>query len=224
MIKIFVALFVIDFIDIEEIVCLFTFFIDFIFFFSNNAILGSFHIRKKHSDRMIGDNVESLREYIGEFQPNTMTAEELKEILSHPLAPPSASLPTNGTSNQMESLTSLGIQQPNPPHAFRCGYCKFSSVNSGDVKKHQTWKHANLLSNILPIDPNDPQQQPMVSYKRKRIHSTKTTLSEDEGPTPQRPRLSVPVQRQLTIDTSAAMPDDQDSTPKGIIFRSIFRD
>ena len=165
---------------------------------------------------MIGDNVESLREYIGEFQPNTMTADELKEILSCPLVPSMGSIPSNGTPNQSHSLSISLNQQPNPPHAFRCGYCKFSSVNSGDVKKHQTWKHANLLSNILPIDPNDPQQQPTVSYKRKRIHSTKTTNSEDEGPIIRRPRISMPSQRQLTIDTSSSFNQDNDSTPKGI--------
>jgi hypothetical protein len=177
--------------------------------------LGSFHIRKKHSDRMVGDNIESLREYIGEFQPNSMTANELKELLSCPLIPSLASIPSNGTSIQSrQSLTSL-IHQPNPPHAFRCGYCKFSSVNSGDVKKHQTWKHANLLSNILPIDPNDPQQQPIISYKRKRIHSTKTTNNEDDGPIIRRPRLSMPSQRPLTIDTSTTIINDNDSASRG---------
>jgi hypothetical protein len=211
-IKIFVVLFVIDFIDIEAIVCLFQFYNFFKIFI---PILGSFHIRKKHSDRMVGDNVESLREYIGEFQPNLMTANELKELLSCPLIPSLASIPSNGTPNQSrQSLTSL-IQQPNPPHAFRCGYCKFSSVNSGDVKKHQTWKHANLGSNILPIDPNDPQQQPIVSYKRKRIHSTKTANSDEDGPTIRRPRISMPSQRQLTIDTSPAINTDNDSVSRG---------
>lgn len=175
----------------------------------------SFHIRKKHCDLMVGDNVDSLREYIGEFQPNTMSAEELIEILSHP---PSGSISADGTSNSLNSsLSSMGIQQPNPPHAFRCGYCKFSSVNSGDVKKHQTWKHVNLLSNILPIDPNDPQQQPMVSYKRKRIHSTKTANGEDDGPVSQRPRLSMPAQRHLTIDTSSNIQNDQDSESKDLL-------
>jgi len=115
---------------------------------TKSFVSGSFHIRKKHTDLMVGDNVESLREYIGEFQPSTMTADELIEILSHP---PSGSISADGLTNAMNSsLSAIGIQQPNPPHAFRCGYCKFSSVNSGDVKKHQTWKHANLLSNILP--------------------------------------------------------------------------
>jgi hypothetical protein len=176
---------------------------------------------------MVGDNVESLREYIGEFQPNSMTAIELRELLSCPLTPSLASIPSNGTPNnsrqlhlQQQQQPSPSLiqqqQQPNPPHSFRCGYCKFSSVNSGDVKKHQTWKHANLLSNILPIDPNDPQQQPMVSYKRKRVHSTKTTNNEDDGPIIRRPRISMPSQRQLTIDTSpSAIDADSDSAPRG---------
>ncbi len=181
-----------------------------------DTILGSFHIRKKHSDRMIGDNIESLREYIGEFQPNSMTVNELKELLSCPLIPSLASIPSNGSSNQSRQLSTSLIQQPNPPHAFRCGYCKFSSVNSGDVKKHQTWKHANLASNILPIDPNDPQQQPMVSYKRKRIHSTKTTNTEEEGRIIRRQRISMPSQRQLTIDTSPNINNDHDPASKGI--------
>lgn len=165
---------------------------------------------------MIGDNVESLREYIGEFQPNSMTVNELKELLSCPLIPSLASIPSNGIPNPSRSSTSSLTQQPNPPHAFRCGYCKFSSVNSGDVKKHQTWKHANLPSNILPIDPNDPHQQPMINYKRKRVHSTKTSNSEEEGPVIRRPRISMPAQRQLTIDTSSsAINNDNDSTPQG---------
>jgi len=167
---------------------------------------------------MIGDNIESLREYIGEFQPNTMTANELKELLSCPLIPSLASIPSNGTSNQSRQLSTSLTQQPNPPHAFRCGYCKFSSVNSGDVKKHQTWKHANLISNILPIDPNDPQQQPIVSYKRKRIHSTKTTNNEDDGPIIRRQRISMPSQRPLMIDTSPTINNDNDSVPRGICF------
>lgn len=165
---------------------------------------------------MIGDNIESLREYIGEFQPNTMTANELKELLSCPLIPSLASIPSNGTSNQSRQSLPLLTQQANPPHAFRCGYCKFSSVNSGDVKKHQTWKHANLTSNIIPIDPNDPQQQPIVSYKRKRVHSTKTTNIDEDGPIIRRPRISMPAQRQLTIDTSTAIDNDNDLAPQGI--------
>ncbi|CAF4615425.1 unnamed protein product [Rotaria sp. Silwood1] len=184
----------------------------------------SFHIRKKHSDRMIGDNIESLREYIGEFQPNTMTANELKELLSCPLTPSLASIPSNGTSNNSrQSIISLNQhQQPNPPHSFRCGYCKFSSVNSGDVKKHQTWKHANLESNILPIDPNDPQQQPIVGYKRKRIHSTKTFIDADDGPIIRRPRISMPLQQDLTIDTSPAhiistTNTNNDSAPRDLL-------
>ena len=182
---------------------------------TKSFVSGSFHIRKKHTDLMVGDNVESLREYIGEFQPSTMTADELIEILSHP---PSGSISADGLTNAMNSsLSAIGIQQPNPPHAFRCGYCKFSSVNSGDVKKHQTWKHANLLSNILPIDPNDPQQQPMVTYKRKRVHSTKTGNHEDDGPISQRPRVSMPAQRQLTIDTSSNIHNDQDSDGKDLL-------
>jgi hypothetical protein len=164
---------------------------------------------------MIGDNIESLREYVGEFQPNIMTANELKELLSCPLIPSLASIPSNSTLNQSRQLSTSLIQQPNPPHAFRCGYCKFSSVNSGDVKKHQTWKHANLTSNILPIDPNDPQQQPLVSYKRKRVHSTRTTNSEEEGPNIRRPRISMPTQRQLTIDTSPTIHTENDSAPRG---------
>lgn len=221
MIKISVVLFVIDFIDIEAIVCFYN------LKFSMNSFcklisflnLGSFHIRKKHSDRMIGDNIESLREYIGEFQPNTMTADELKELLSSPLNSSFSSITSNGTPNQNRQ-SSTSINQPNPPHSFRCGYCKFSSVNSGDVKKHQTWKHANLTSNILPIDPNDPHQQPMVSYKRKRVHSTKTTNNEEDGPVVRRLRISMPSQRPLTIDTS--VPDDNDSSPKGILIESYF--
>ncbi|CAF3660680.1 unnamed protein product [Rotaria socialis] len=165
----------------------------------------SFHIRKKHSDRMIGDNIESLREYIGEFQPNSMTAIELKELLSCPLTPSLASIPSlNGTPNNIRQSSTplIQSQQPNPPHAFRCGYCKFSSVNSGDVKKHQTWKHAGFESNILPIDPNDPQQQPIGCYKRKRVHSTKSTSNEDDGHTIRRARISMPLQRELIVDTS----------------------
>ncbi len=215
MIKIFVVLFVIDFIDIEAIVCYLK--IEQLFLIYFNTFSGSFHIRKKHSDRMVGDNIESLREYIGEFQPNSMTVNELKELLSCPLIPSLASIPSNGTSNQTRQSSTSLIQQPNPPHAFRCGYCKFSSVNSGDVKKHQTWKHANLVSNILPIDPNDPQQQPMVSYKRKRIHSTKTANTEDDGPIIRRPRISMPSQRQLTIDTSPHINNDNEPTSKGIL-------
>jgi hypothetical protein len=167
---------------------------------------------------MVGDNIESLREYIGEFQPNTMTANELKELLSCPLAPSLASIPSNATPNSSRPslTTSPSIQQPNPPHAFRCGYCKFSSVNSGDVKKHQTWKHANLLSNIIPIDPNDPQQQPIVSYKRKRVHSIKTTNNEEDSPIIRRPRISMPSQRQLTIDTSSPTNMDNDLASKGL--------
>ncbi|CAF3663935.1 unnamed protein product [Rotaria sordida] len=184
----------------------------------------SFHIRKKHSDRMIGDNIESLREYIGEFQPNSMTAIELKELLSCPLTPSLASIPSNGIpiNSRQSSTTLIQHQQPNPPHSFRCGYCKFSSVNSGDVKKHQTWKHANLTSNILPIDPNDPQQQPIVGYKRKRIHSTKTSNNEDDGPSIRRPRISMPLQRDLTINTSpstiiSTTNIDNDSAPRDLL-------
>ncbi|CAF3748709.1 unnamed protein product [Rotaria magnacalcarata] len=95
----------------------------------------------------------------------------------------------------------FSTHSPNPPHAFRCGYCKFSSVNSGDVKKHQTWKHAGFESNILPIDPNDPQQQPIGCYKRKRVHSTKSTSNEDDCHTIRRARISMPLQRELTVDT-----------------------
>jgi hypothetical protein len=170
---------------------------------------------------MVGDNIESLREYIGEFQPNSMTASELKELLSCPLTPSLASIPSNGTStNSRPSLTlaaAATIQQPNPPHAFRCGYCKFSSVNSGDVKKHQTWKHANLLSNIIPIDPNDPYQQPTVSYKRKRVHSVKTTNNDEDSPVIRRIRISMPSQQQqLTIDTSPTTNSDNDLPSKGL--------
>ena len=171
---------------------------------------------------MIGDNIESLREYIGEFQPNSMTVDELKELLSCPLIPSLASIPSTGvgTSNQSRPSTLSLTQQPNPPHAFRCGYCKFSSVNSGDVKKHQTWQHANLASNILPIDLNDPQQQPMMSYKRKRVHSTKTSNNEEEGPAMRRPRISMPTQRQLTIDTSSTINNDDDPEAQGEFLRT----
>ena len=220
-------MFVIDFIDIEAIVCLLKnkqvinmYYFVFFFFFSLTDILGSFHIRKKHSDRIIGDNIESLREYIGEFQPDSMTALELKELLSCPLTPSLASIPS---SNNSRPTSLVQHQQPNPPHAFRCGYCKFSSVNSGDVKKHQTWKHANLESNILPIDPNDPQQQPIVGYKRKRIHSTKITNhtdGDDDGPIIRRPRISMPSQRELNVDTSSStmiptINTDNDSISRG---------
>ncbi|CAF3824104.1 unnamed protein product [Adineta steineri] len=181
----------------------------------------SFHIRKKHSDRMIGDNIESLREYIGEFQPNSMTINELKELLSCPLTPSLASIPSNGIPNMSRQSLILQQQQQqqqsNASHAFRCGYCTFSSVNSGDVKKHQTWKHANLASNILPIDPNDLQQQLIVSSKRKRVHSTKSNNNEEDGPSIRRPRISMPSQRQLTIDTSPTINVDNDLAPKDLL-------
>lgn len=187
-----------------------------------SEILGSFHIRKKHSDRMIGDNIESLREYIGEFHPNTMTAEELQELLSGPSVPSLASIPSNVTPTNARQPLSVPIQsqQMNPLHAFSCGYCKFSSVNSGDVKKHQTWKHPNLASNILPISPSNSQQQSTVSFKRKRVHSTKSTSNEDDDHTIRRPRMSMPLQRDLTIDTSSsgmvsAINTENDSTPRG---------
>ena len=178
--------------------------------------LGSFHIRKKHSDRMIGDNVDSLREYVGEFHPNSMSAVELKELLSCPSAPSLASIPSNGLSTNVRSqpVSVLTAQQPNPAHSFRCGYCKFSSVNSGDVKKHQTWKHAHLASNILPIDPTDPQQQPMMSYKRKRVQSTRLNQQEDEEPNARRQRVSMPSQRHLTIDPAPSN-GDTDAAPRG---------
>ena len=180
---------------------------------------------------MIGDNIESLREYIGEFRPNAMTASELKDLLSCPSTPSLASAPSNGTPTSCRPLAVAPIptQQPNPPHSFRCGYCKFSSVNSGDVKKHQTWKHANQLSNILPIDPNDPYQQPMMSYKRKRVHSSKMNNQDDDGPALRRPRISMPSQRELTVDTSSpsmigisklnsSMTNaDNDSAPRGTV-------
>jgi len=171
---------------------------------------------------MIGDNIESLREYVGEFEPNSMTVNELKELLSCPLTPSLASIPSNGTPNNSRQALIQNQPQPNSTHAFRCGYCKFSSVNSGDVKKHQTWKHANLMSNILPIDPNDPQQQPSVSYKRKRVHSTKPTNNEEDGPIIRRPRISMPSQRQLTIDTSPTTNVDNESPSKGLLFEKRF--
>ncbi|CAF1656333.1 unnamed protein product, partial [Adineta ricciae] len=176
----------------------------------------SFHIRKKHSDHMIGDNIESLREYIGEFQPNLMSIEELRELLSCPLTPSLASLSSNGTPTQSrQSLT----QGSNSGHAFRCGYCTFSSANSGDVKKHQTWKHANLASNILPMDSNNNEQQStVVSAKRKRVQSTKISNNEEEdGPTIRRPRISMPSQRPLTIDTSSTLNADDDSPPRDLL-------
>lgn len=185
---------------------------------------GSFHIRKKHSDLMVGDNVDSLREYVGDFHPNSMTAAELKELLSGPSTPSLSSGPsTNTTPNngRSPSISSNGQQQGNPPHSFRCGYCKFSSVNSGDVKKHQTWKHANLPSNILPLDLSDPQQQPVAGYKRKRVHSTKGSLQDEEGPAVRRPRLSMPLQRSLALDglssslNTANQEDELETTSKG---------
>ncbi|UJR28965.1 hypothetical protein I4U23_010182 [Adineta vaga] len=183
----------------------------------------SFHIRKKHSDRMIGDNIESLREYISEFQPNAMTINELKELLSCPLTPSLASIPSNGTPTQSRhslpqpQQQQQQQQQPNSSHAFRCGYCTFSSANSGDVKKHQTWKHANLPSNILPIDPNDTQQQSVVSTKRKRTQSTKASNNEEDGPIIRRPKISMPSQRPLTVDTSSTLNTDSDSTPRDLL-------
>ena len=141
---------------------------------------------------MVGDNVESLREYIGEFHPNSMSAEELKELLS------GSSMPANGTTpvasrTSTTTTTNSTPTQYNPAHSFRCGYCRFSSANAGDVKKHQTWKHANLPSNILPIDPNDVQQQPMSGQKRKRVQSSKISgLTEDEEPLLRRQRISMP--------------------------------
>ena len=169
---------------------------------------------------MIGDNVESLREYIADFQPNTMTAMELKELLSGSSTSSLASIPSNSTStsSRFQSSTSSRFQssttsQYNPAHSFRCGYCKFSSANSGDVKKHQTWKHANLVSNILPIDPTDQQQQQQgtVGFKRKRVQSSKITSQDDDEPLLRRQRISMPTERKLIIDTNA----EKDSTPKG---------
>ena len=157
---------------------------------------------------MVGDNVESLREYVGEFHPNSMTANELKELLSGPSTPSLASAPSNLnnalTNSRSPPTQSLSNQQQNPPHSFRCGYCKFSSVNSGDVKKHQTWKHANLPSNILPIEPVDPHPQSTLSYKRKRVHSTKASLQDEEGPIARKLRLSVPTQLSNMFDSSAS--------------------
>ena len=166
---------------------------------------------------MIGDNVDSLREYVGEFHPNSMSAVELKELLSCPSAPSLASIPSNGglsTNIRPQPVSVLTAQQPNPAHSFRCGYCKFSSVNSGDVKKHQTWKHAHLASNILPIDPTDPQQQPMMSYKRKRVQSTRLNQQEDEEPNARRQRVSMPSQRHLTIDPAPSH-EDTEAAPRG---------
>lgn len=183
------------------------------------SALGSYHIRKKHSDRMIGDNLESLREYVGEFQPNTMSIHELKELLACPLTPSLASVPSNGTPTQVRQPLPQQPSQPstNSTHGFRCGYCAFSSANSGDVKKHQTWKHAHLPSNILPIDPNDAAQQAAVSSKRKRVQSTKLTNNDEDGPVVRRPRISMPAQRQLTIDTSAPGNGDYESAPRGLL-------
>lgn len=52
---------------------------------------------------MIGDNIESLREYVGEFDPNSMTIQELKELLSCPLTPSLASIPSNGILNNSDN-------------------------------------------------------------------------------------------------------------------------
>ncbi len=56
----------------------------------------------------------------------------------------------------------------------------------------------------------------MINYKRKRIHSTKTTNADEDGPIIRRPRISMPSQRQLTIDTSPTINNDKDSAPRGI--------
>lgn len=165
----------------------------------NFSCLGSFHIRKKHSDRMVGDNVESLREFVGEFHPNLMSATELKELLS--ASSTSNSTTNTPNANRSQSSTSSTTPSFNPSHSFRCGYCKFSSANSGDVKKHQTWKHANLPSNILPID-QEQQNLAGAGIKRKRLPNAKTSEDEDE-PSVRRQRVSMPVERTVTMENNS---------------------
>ncbi|CAF0869992.1 unnamed protein product, partial [Didymodactylos carnosus] len=125
----------------------------------------SFHLRHKHaeySDRSNGDN---LRDYVVDFHPQTMTFSQIKDLLNQsPL--------TSLEQIQATIIASTRIQ----PHAsmYKCGYCQFQSQNSGDVKKHQTWKHCQLASNILPVfnTPSTATEQSItMSLKRKRENS-----------------------------------------------------
>ncbi|CAF1179950.1 unnamed protein product, partial [Didymodactylos carnosus] len=136
----------------------------------------SFHLRQKHAEYSNGGNGDNLRDYVVDFHPQTMSFSQLKDLLNRP--------PLTTLEQIQSTVTASARLYSKHVSMYKCGYCKFQSQNSGDVKKHQTWKHSQLASNILPVSSNTPPSRPteqlqIMSAKRKREHSENSNNGTD---------------------------------------------